>query len=77
MVIELKVSRGYDRVVGQLMRYVAWVKQNLAEDAQKVRGMIVARQISHDLILACSLVPDVELYEYELSLSLKRVEAIS
>ena len=56
VVIELKVSRGYDRVVGQLMRYVAWVKQNLAEDAQKVRGMIVARQISQDLILACSLV---------------------
>ena len=74
VVIELKVSRGYDRVVGQLMRYVAWVKQNLAEDAQKVRGMIVARQISQDLILACSLVPDVELHEYELSLSLKRIE---
>src|SRR2546426_852742 len=25
VVIELKVSRGYDRVVGQLMRYVAWI----------------------------------------------------
>jgi hypothetical protein len=24
-VIELKVSRGYDRVVGQLMRYMAWI----------------------------------------------------
>lgn len=31
VVLELKVSRGYDRVVGQLLRYVNWVRQNLAE----------------------------------------------
>lgn len=74
VVIELKVSRGYDRVVGQLMRYIAWVKKNLAEPGQSVRGMIVARQISEDLLLACSMVPNVELFEYELSLSLRRVD---
>lgn len=73
VVIELKVSRGYDRVVGQLMRYVAWIKQNLADDSQRVRGVIVAREISADLLLACSMVPEVELFEYELSLSLRRV----
>ena len=73
VVVELKVSRGYDRVVGQLMRYVAWIKKNLAETGQRVRGIIVAREISADLLLACSMVPDVELFEYELSLSLRRV----
>jgi hypothetical protein len=73
VVVELKVSRGYDRVVGQLMRYVAWIKQNLAEKGQKVRGIIIAREISEDLLLACSMVPDIELFEYELSLSLRRV----
>lgn len=74
VVIELKVSRGYDRVVGQLLRYVAWIKTNLAEENQQVRGVIVARKISEDLVLACSLVPNVELFEYELSLSLKRLK---
>lgn len=74
VVIELKVARGYDRVVGQLMRYVAWVKKNLAEPDQSVRGLIIARKISEDLLLACSMVPDVELFEYELSLSLRRVD---
>jgi hypothetical protein len=74
VVIELKVSRGYDRVVGQLMRYVAWIKKNLAEPNQNVRGVIVARGISEDLLLACSMVPGMELFEYELSLSLKRVD---
>lgn len=74
VVIELKVSRGYDRVIGQLMRYVAWIKKNLSEDDQRVRGMIVAREMSEDLLLACSMVPDVELFEYELSLVLRRVD---
>jgi RecB family endonuclease NucS len=73
VVIELKVSRGYDRVVGQLMRYMAWVKKNLAKPGQSIRGVIVAREISEDLKLACSLIPGVQLMEYELSLKLKHV----
>lgn len=73
VVIELKVSRGYDRVIGQLLRYVAWIRKNQADSGQNVRGIIVAREISEDLLLACSLLPNVELFEYELSLSLERV----
>ena len=72
-VIELKVSRGYDRVVGQLMRYMAWIAVNQAEPSQKVRGIIVAREISEDLLLACRLVEDIQLFEYELSLSVSAV----
>jgi len=75
VVIELKVSRGYDRVVGQLMRYMAWIGKNQAEPKQEVRGIIVAREISEDLLLACSLLPNVQLFEYELSLALKEIDA--
>ena len=74
VVIELKVSKGYDRVVGQLLRYVNWISQNLAEATQRVRGVIIAKRISEDLKLACSALPDVALIEYELSVSLKSVE---
>ena len=73
VVIELKVSRGYDRVVGQILRYMAWIKKNQAEDGQKVRGIIIARDISDDLLLACSEINNVELYEYQLSVSLSKV----
>jgi len=76
LVIELKVSRGYDRVIGQLLRYMAWIQKNQAESGQKVRGIIVAREISEDLLLACSLMPNVELFEYELSLALKQVHPV-
>jgi len=73
VVIELKVSRGYDRVVGQLLRYMGWVAENMAEPGQRVRGFIVAREISRDLRLACRDLTNVELFEYELSVSVRRV----
>src|SRR6185436_11282047 len=41
VVLELKVEKGYDRVVGQLLRYVNWVRKELAEPGQRVRGIIV------------------------------------
>jgi RecB family endonuclease NucS len=72
VVIELKVSRGYDRVVGQLLRYMGWVEQNM-ETSQPARGIIVANEITADLKLACSRVPDVRLIEYEISFKLRPV----
>jgi endonuclease len=76
VVLELKVSKGYDRVVGQLLRYVNWIRQNLAENQQKVRGMIVCRMMSEDLRLACASIEDVELFEYQLSVAVSKVPAL-
>jgi hypothetical protein len=73
VVIELKVSRGYDRVVGQILRYMAWIRKNHAEQNQKVRGVIIAREITEDLLLACSETQNVDLFEYNLSVSLKKI----
>jgi len=75
VVLELKVSKGYDRVVGQLLRYMNWVRTNLAESGQRVRGMIVCRTMSDDLQLACASIPDVELLEYKLSVTVSKVNA--
>lgn len=72
VVIELKVSKGYDRVVGQLLRYTGWIKKHHAEPGQNVRGIIIAKEISEDLFLACSEITSVELYEYALSVAVKR-----
>lgn len=74
VVIELKVSKGYDRTLGQILRYMAWIEKNLAEPGQSVKGMIIARNISEDLRLATSRVRDVELFEYDLSISLNRID---
>lgn len=74
VVIELKVSKGYDRVIGQLLRYMAWIKLHHAEPIQEVRGIIIAREISEDLLLACSSIKDIELLEYQLAVSLRKVK---
>lgn len=74
VVIELKVSKGYDRAVGQLLRYMGWIKKNQADSNQSVRGIIIAKQISADLFLACSGLSTVSLFEYSLTVSVKRVE---
>lgn len=76
VVLELKVSKGYDRVVGQLLRYVNWVRQNLAEPGQRVRGMIICRNVSEDLRLACASIPDVQLCEYQLSVQVTKVQSL-
>lgn len=70
VVVELKVKKGYDRVVGQIMLYMAWVKKHLAE-GKAVRGIILASEISDDLRLAASPMDDIRLVEYELSFKLK------
>jgi hypothetical protein len=74
VVLELKVSRGYDRVVGQILRYMNWVEENLAEPNQNVRGIIVCREISTDLMLACKNIGNISIYGYELNVKLNKVK---
>ena len=41
VVIELKKGRKNDEVVGQILRYMGWVRNNLAKPDQSVRGLII------------------------------------
>lgn len=70
VVIELKRNRAPDRVVSQLDRYLAWVEQNIAQTGQRVRGIIIARKHSDHVIYSVSRNADIELWTYELNLSL-------
>ena len=72
VVIELKVSRGYDRVIGQLLRYIAWVEKNM-ETSRPVRGIIVAKEITEELKLAASRIEGVRLIEYEIEFRLRPI----
>lgn len=74
VVIELKVSQGHEKVIGQILRYIGWVKENLAEGNDEVRGIIVARKITNDLRLAARGASGVMLKEYKLSVELSSVE---
>jgi len=75
VVIELKVSRGPDAACGQILRYMGWIKRNLAQ-GRDVRGIIVARHISEKLRYAVADLPNVALKEYELSVAFRDLERI-
>jgi hypothetical protein len=70
-VIELKVSQGHEKALGQSLYYRARVKELFK--AAKARIVIVAAEISPELKAAATELHDVSLFEYRLSMSLKRV----
>jgi len=72
VVVELKVSRGADAACGQILRYKGWVRQHVA-DGKKVRGIIIANRITDRIKYAVGEVEGVELMEYALDVTLKRV----
>ena len=72
VVIELKVSRGYEKVIGQCLYYKNRVKKLLK--TEKVRIIIIAREISQNLKTATEDLPDVQLFEYKLSVKLVPVK---
>lgn len=72
VVIELKVSRGYDRVIGQTLYYQSEIKSFF--NKEKVRAIIVAREITPELRKASQSLQDVELFEYQISFTLEKVK---
>lgn len=72
VVIELKVSRGYEKVVGQTLFYQSSIKTLFHQ--KKVRAIIIAREITTELKTATNFLPDFELFEYQLSLTLNKIK---
>ncbi|GAM11756.1 endonuclease NucS [Geobacter sp. OR-1] len=75
VVIELKVARGRNKTIGQILYYMGWVDRNLGNGP--CRGMIIAKDISPDLILATERVPGVSLHRYKLSVTLEQVTVLA
>lgn len=70
VVIELKKGRPSDQVVGQVLRYMGWVKQNLCIDRQGVKGLIICRDPDSKLSYALTMLKDVEVRYYRVSFTL-------
>ena len=49
VVVELKKGRSSDAAVGQIQRYMGWVKQNLCKNSQSVLGVIVTHEFDAKL----------------------------
>jgi restriction system protein len=72
LVVELKKGRASDAVVGQVLRYMGYVKQELAEPNQTVKGAIIALQDDTRIRRALAMTPDISFYRYEVSFKLTK-----
>jgi Endonuclease NucS len=71
VVIELKLSRGRNRTLGQLLYYMGWVDKHLG--GGPCRGFIIANEIDEELSIAVSRVAGVSLAKYRMSFAIEQV----
>jgi restriction system protein len=72
LVVELKKGRASDTVVGQCQRYMGYVKEELAEKNQDVRGVIIAFEDDKKIQRALSVTQNIEFYTYKINFQLEK-----
>ncbi len=70
LVVELKKGRASDVVVGQVLRYMGYVQEELAENGQIVAGVIIALDDDQRIRRALTMVPSIKFYRYQISFRL-------
>jgi len=70
LVIELKKGRASDVVIGQIQRYMGYVSEELAEDDQEVRGLIIALEDDIRIRRALAVTKGIDFFRYEVSFRL-------
>lgn len=70
LVLELKKGRASDVVVGQALRYMGYVQEELAEKGQNVKGVIIAMDDDQRIRRALAVTPNITFYRYIVSFRL-------
>ncbi len=69
VVIELKRSTS-DKTIGQILRYMGWVKQNLSKNNQKVKGLIVGVSKDNKFDYALSMTSNIVFKTMKLNITI-------
>jgi len=67
LIVELKKDKPSDAAIGQTLRYMGWVRMNMARHQGSVRGAIIASAIDDALYFALQCVPTLEAFTYSIS----------
>ena len=70
LVLELKKGRASDMVVGQTLRYMGFVQEELAEEGQSVKGVVIAQEDDQRIRRALMVSPNITFYRYQISFKL-------
>lgn len=68
---ELRRGLPSDRVVGQIARYMRWIRSEMADPGQRVEDLIVTHESEDRLRYAVSAIPGLGLLLYEVTFSLR------
>jgi hypothetical protein len=74
LVIELKRNQTSDETVGQILRYIAWVRRHLAGEGEHVEGVIIAQASDDRLHYALSETTNIRFLEYRVDFTLRESE---
>ena len=70
LIIELKKGRASDAVIGQILRYMGFVMQELAEKDQSVKGVVIALEDDKRLRRALIASQNIAFYRYQVDFKL-------
>lgn len=70
LVVELKKGRVSDNVVGQIQRYMGYVLEELVEENQTVKGIIIALEDDIRIKRALSVTSNIEFFRYQINFRL-------
>lgn len=70
-VIELKKGRPSDQVVGQVLRYMGWVKKNLCTNGESVKGLVICHEHDPKLTYALEMTTNIDVLYYSVSFNLR------
>lgn len=74
LVIELKKDLSSDKVVGQTLRYIAWIQENEAGVNETVRGLIITKDQDEKLKYALKATSNIDSMTYSVSFRLSKAE---
>ncbi|MFY9185405.1 MAG: endonuclease NucS domain-containing protein [Limnohabitans sp.] len=70
LVVELKKGRASDVVVGQIQRYMGYVLDELAEEHQRVKGVIIALEDDTRIRRALRVTQGIDFFRYRVNFTL-------
>lgn len=70
VVFHLRMNMANESTLGQMLKYMGWVKDKLAGD-KKVLGIIVSREFDKNLKYAVTQVENVNLFQYKMEFSME------
>lgn len=73
-VVELKRDQTSDQTVGQVARYMGWVRKHLARGGEAVNGLIICRDADEKLMTALAVFPNVAVFTYQIRFTVSKKE---